>query len=164
MSYILLPKESIVVGGWFGKDGQSEPFAVDVDGWWGQLEFIGVQNPSRILHYAIEIDSNEEDKNIDEIGMVDGVIRFISDRPNYDGGISSPSPSWGPNENLSGSILTKWFTGFLSKNSLDNLSRNVNLEITGDYGNISNFKFSIRNDTKYWKLLEDNEKIGRAHV
>jgi hypothetical protein len=155
MAFLLLPNESIRVGGWGGLDGKSFPFAVDNDGFWADIPIIDGSDPRQKIHYAIRITTNYTDKTDEDIGLVDGVFRLITDKPDYDG--STQFPTWGNNENQQGVVLYKWFTGILVKDSLGNLSRSIDITTNGNYGNISNFSFSLRNDIKFWKILKDLE-------
>lgn len=58
----------------------------------------------------------------------------------------------GPNDDQ---LLTDtWYKGFIVDNSLSSPSRNIDISKVGDYGNLSNFNFSLRNDEKIWNTLD----------
>lgn len=58
--------------------------------------------------------------------------------------------------------INTWYRGIISKDSMTNPSRSVDLEETGDYGTLSGFTFSIQNaiiagtTVPFWKYLFDN--------
>ena len=102
------------------------------------------------IHYAVEITTDITGTDV-AYGFVGGVFRFITDRPGYDG-----APVYPKNEDNSNNTYT-WYEGWLLKDGLDNPNRRVDISQTGDYGTLSGFNFKIRNDTKFWEFIEDND-------
>jgi len=102
------------------------------------------------IHYAVEITTDITGTDV-AYGLVGGVFRFITDRPGYDG-----APVYPKNEDNSNNTYT-WYEGWLLKDGLDNPNRRVDISQTGDYGTLSGFTFKIRNDTKFWEFIEDND-------
>jgi hypothetical protein len=83
-------------------------------------------------------------------GCVAGVFRFITGAPGYNG--SEPYPineDWSPNTYV-------WYEGFIIKDGLSNPSRQVDVSVTGDYGVLSGFNFTIRNTEKFWNFVKTN--------
>lgn len=101
-------------------------------------------------HYAIEITTDATTVTNATYGIAAGVFRFITDRPGYTG--SPTYPKW---EDTSDNTYA-WYEGIISKDGLGNPNRNVNLDISGEYGTMSGFQFSITNALLFWDFLHDN--------
>jgi len=145
---------SIFVGGWFGADGVSAPADVFNDGWWTlPAAMSGTLVTNHKIHYAIDLDI-ASDKTDAAIGLVSGVFRFVTDRPHYDG--STVVPTWGPDEEESGTNSYTWYQGFINKDGMSNPSRSIDISKAGDYGTVSSFSFKLRNNDKFWKSLRSN--------
>lgn len=99
-----------------------------------------------IVNYAIEIDV--------DVGVSDayagwsGMVTYItgveeygtSTYPTYEGGTTN---------------YTKYHAGWITKDGLGLPSRSVDITMSGQYGTMSGFSFSVRNDTKLWDYLND---------
>lgn len=102
-----------------------------------------------VINYAIEV-ITDTDYDYGALALADGVFRYITGTPGYDG--NAPYPKW---EDTSDNTHI-WYEGWLLKDSIGNPSRSVEIAETGSYGTFSGFNFSIRNDLKMWKYLRDN--------
>lgn len=49
-----------------------------------------------------------------------------------------------------------WYNGFIVDSELGTSDRSIDIEKTGDYGTVSGFSFSIRNDNLPWVFFENN--------
>lgn len=103
------------------------------------------------IHYAVEITTEMTEFSNTSFGLTAGIFRWVTDRPNYDGN-DNPYPLW---ENDSDNTYV-WYEDILLKNSFSNPIRKVDISQTGDYGTLSGFSFSIRNDLLLWKYIRDN--------
>jgi hypothetical protein len=128
-----------------------------------------------IIHHAIEIwtDDGSPDHlpylslNVGAIGCVAGVLRFITDRPNYDGEgdywqPDTVTPTYGPDEiDMSGSPLVGnnnncFFEGFLQKDTFSSLpSFEIDIIKGGDVGTLSGMEFVLTNNASFWKAVRD---------
>jgi len=99
--------------------------------------------------YAIEIISGISVTDTD-FGCQSGTFRFITGTPGYDGGTPYPIwEDWSDNTNI-------WYEGFITKDGLSNPSRQIDISISGDYGVLSGFNFTIRNTEKFWNFVKTN--------
>lgn len=105
------------------------------------------------LNYAVQINTGT---NITDttIGLENGVFRFVTGRPDYNG--IAPYPSWGSNELYNGDITDKWYQGYITEDGISNPSRDIDLTQGGDYGTLSQFTIRIRNNQLFWKKLVDH--------
>jgi len=91
-----------------------------------------------MYYKAIEIFTGTTITNID-YAIDNGVIRFVTGRPDQAG--------WSDT----------FYTGFLIENSISKAVRKVNIDKTGEYGTLSDFRFKIENSSKYWYFLNVND-------
>lgn len=104
-----------------------------------------------IINYAVEIITEKTAFTNNAYGLQSGIFRYITGQPGYDGN-DNPYPT-----NEDGTDNTEiWYEGWLLKNKMNNPNRYVDITETGDYGTISGFNFSIRNDLVLWKYIYDN--------
>jgi hypothetical protein len=107
-------------------------------------------------HYAVEIFSLPSDTwygvTNANVGLVNGVFRFITDHPQYDG--STVIPTYGPDEiDVNGTSVGSatnpysWYEGILVDESINgNPTRSIDIAIAGSYSTDSSFSFQIRGD------------------
>lgn len=109
-----------------------------------------------VINYAIEVITNKAISANYAYGFDGTTFRWVTGRPQYDG--STVEPTWedgSPNTH-------KWTEGWLLDGEIGNPSRSVDISETGDYGVLSGFDFSLRNDTPaggaspLWKWVRDN--------
>jgi len=103
------------------------------------------------IHYAVEIITDATDITDVNYGCVNGIFRFITDRPGYDG----EGPVFPVYEDDSDNTNV-WYEGWLIKDGLGNPSRQVNITMSGEYGTLSGFSFALHNTTKFWNFCKDN--------
>jgi hypothetical protein len=113
-----------------------------------------------VYHYALDIytDNSTTDSTY---GMVSGVFRFVTDRPNYDG--ATVVPTYGPDEidfagnSIGGTPITDvYYEGFLLKEFCSsNPSRSIDITSCGSYSTDSQFGFKIKNNPMFWKFCRD---------
>ena len=101
------------------------------------------------ISYAIEIITDTTVTNATH-GIVSGTFRWITGRPGYDG--NPTYPKWEDTTNNT----AVWYEGIIAKDGIGNPTRSVNIDVSGDYGTMSGFNLSIRNDTKFWEFCEAN--------
>jgi len=112
------------------------------------------------IFYAVEIWTNTSLSNA-TYGIIDGVFRFITDRPGY---LSIVTPEYGPDEiNAAGGsiggddVAVDFYEGFLLKESFSvNPNRSIDIASCGNYSTDSQFSFTIRNDLKFWDYCQTN--------
>ena len=133
----------------------------DVDlGAYGLYRFLSTDDDTDI-HYAIELFTETTDTNTD-IGLVDGVMRYVTDRPGYNS--SGNVPIWGSSEWETGANNYIWHEGFLTKDGMSNPTRNINISKAGDYGTLSNFAFKLRNNDIIWKYFRNDDKTSNLNL
>lgn len=104
-----------------------------------------------VINYAVEVVTEFTSESQVSLGLVAGTFRYITGRPGYDG---TPSyPLWEDDTNNT----AVWYEGWIMKNGLGIPSRQVDILETGDYGALSGFNFTIRNDDKMWSYIRDRE-------
>lgn len=101
------------------------------------------------ISYAVELSTDTTITN-HTYALHNGVFRWVTGRPGYDG--SAPYPK---HEDTTDNLFT-WFEGWITKDGVGNPQRNVNIEVSGEYGTLSGFNFSVRNDTMLWEYLATN--------
>jgi hypothetical protein len=163
MAYILGSPIGIYTGGWNGQTGTDVPnWNLPWDSWWLNVDLASSGIGSNI-HYAIEI-FTETTENDASIGLIDGVFRYITGRPNYSG--APPYPSWGPDEWNSYQTYNSyaWYEGFLTKDGMSNPSRTINIDKTGDYGTLSSFSCSLRNNDLIWTYFRNDDVASNLNL
>lgn len=109
-----------------------------------------------IVNYAIEVRTNKALSANDAYGFDGSTFRWVTGRPSYDG--STVVPTWEdgtPNTH-------KWAEGWIMGDGLESPSRSIDIAETGDYGTLSGFDFSLRNDapadgaSPLWMWMRDN--------
>lgn len=87
------------------------------------------------IHYAVQIDLTDITSDTDAtIGLYAGFLRWVTDRPDYDGATVVPT---GDND---GNV---WKEGILtSRSDIGQANRIINILASGDYGTLSGFTFS----------------------
>lgn len=119
------------------------------------------------IHYGIEIftDDGTPQHNLintsdSSIGLMNGVIRLVSDRPGYDA--ITKLPTYGSSEvyidgsTLSGSCPYRWYENLLTSDSiLSNPVTEIDITEAGNVGTLSGMSFSITNFDKIYKDYED---------
>ena len=159
--YIHLYDVVDVVSKWFGDNydyGESPLYKDEDTGY----------NNRHSLHYGIEIftDDGTPQHNVlpitdSTLAIVNGVIRYVSDRPNYDGSTVIPSYSADGELSIDGSALTGqctdvWYENFLTDESIsENPSTEIDITEAGGIGSLSGFSFSVTNFDKIYKDYED---------
>jgi hypothetical protein len=112
------------------------------------------------VHYAIEIllDNNPCIAPVYDnptYGIKDYAMRWITDRPSYDG--VTVLPTWGANENYEGVVSSIWYEGFLTRDGISsNPTRSIDVTMSGNYGNMAGLGFTIRNDLHLLDYCETN--------
>ena len=102
------------------------------------------------IQYAIELTTDATDVTNAAWGIKDGVFRFITGRPGYNG--TSPYPLW---ENNTTNTYV-WYEGFILRDEISNPNRSVDISMTGGYGVNSGLTFSFLNTSMIWKFIEDS--------
>lgn len=141
--------------------GDNSQFSVTIDG----LESIGTAFQSGQLYDA----SNGSFKTASTVPSVN--MRFtVLGTNDFTGGELATAKGSAPESgdifevtaNGSGSEavqyegVNRWYNDFIIKDGLSNPNRRVDLSKTGDYGTLSGFNFTIRNDNKYWNSMDSN--------
>lgn len=104
-----------------------------------------------VINFAVEIITERTEFTNTAYGLKDGIFRYITGRPGYDGN-DNPYPTW-----EDGSDNTEiWYEGWLLKDRMTNPIRSIDITETGSYGNMSSFNFSLRNDLLLWVYVRDN--------
>jgi len=118
------------------------------------------------IHYAIAIFTASTLTNT-AYGLVSGVFRFVTDRPQYDGSTVIPTYGAGEINTLTGddrggtSETAVFYEGFLQKQGITgNPSRSIDISTAGSYSTDSAFQFTLRNDLKFWNFLQDPYNTG----
>ena len=118
------------------------------------------------IHYAIAIFTASTLTNT-AYGLVSGVFRFVTDRPQYDGSTVIPTYGAGEINPLTGddrggtSETAVFYEGFLQKQGITgNPSRSIDISTAGSYSTDSAFQFTLRNDLKFWNFLQDPYNTG----
>jgi hypothetical protein len=122
-----------------------------------------------VINYALEIYLNNITLTDFPHGLVNGVFRFVTGRPHYDG--VTVVPTYGLDEiNKNGfpvggdNVPYAYFQDFIIKDGLDgNATRAVDIIPSGSYGNQSTFSFKLRGDaidsTYFWQFCGDNQIV-----
>lgn len=104
-----------------------------------------------VINYGIEVITEKTAITNQAYGLVDGIFRWITGRPSYDGSTVIPKDEFGND------ITTAWYEGIITKDSIRGLSRAVDISETGDYGVGSSLSFGIRNDQLIWEFVYLNK-------
>ena len=122
-----------------------------------------------IINYAVEVYLNNNTYTDTAHGLVSGVFRFITGRPEYSG--APTYPVYGPDEiDTQGNIISndnntnQYFQDFLLKDGLDNNAiRSIDITSSGAYGNNASFGFKLRGDkissTYFWEFCSNNSIV-----
>jgi hypothetical protein len=94
------------------------------------------------IHYAAEIDITDQTTDTDTSrGLWDGFFRWVTERPQYDGGTVIPT---GENDG------NKWKDSILiGRKQLSPVDRIININRAGDYGSLSGFNLAIDNTSDF---------------
>ena len=103
------------------------------------------------IHYALYIDTGYSTATDEDIGLVDGVFRLVTDRPVYDGA-DNPYPTWED----TASNTDVWYNGIISKDGLGSSSRYIDIKTSGNYGVMSDFSFELSNPKAVLSSLSTN--------
>lgn len=114
-----------------------------------------------VIHYAVEIITNTSLTNA-TYGIINGVFRFVTDRPSYD--LSTVIPTYGADEiDIAGNSIGlsdvpyAFYEGFFLKDCISsNPNRSIDIVSCGNYSTNSQFSFIIRNDLKFWNYCQAN--------
>ncbi len=101
------------------------------------------------INYAVQITTENPITNT-SYGVVDGIFRWITGRPSYTG--SAPYPKW---EDTTDNTYA-WYENWLLKDGMSDPVRKIDITESGDYGTLSGFNFTIRNDLLLWEWIRDN--------
>ncbi len=121
--------------------------------------------PRKGIHYSVEIYTDDGTPAHDPLavtdvtlGLVNGVLRYVTDRPKYDG--STAIPAYGPNEiDIEGNATTGgvpyvFYENFLQKAAfVSNPSNEIDLSRSGDIATLSGLEFIITNSAAFWNSL-----------
>jgi hypothetical protein len=130
---------------------------------------ITYNTPGSKIHYAAEIKLNNSTLTDTDHGLVNGVFRFVTDRPQYDG--HTVVPVYGPDEiDLSGLPISNnnnthvYYQDFIVKDGIDgNAVRSIDITSGGSYGNDASFSFKLRGDkiigSYFWEFCKNNNII-----
>jgi hypothetical protein len=102
-----------------------------------------------VVNYAVEITTDQTSYTNTTYGIVDGIFRWITGRPNYNG--SSPYPTW---EDTTDNTYA-WYENWLIFDQITNPYRSIDLSIAGNYSSNSGFSFNLRNNEKFFDFLKD---------
>lgn len=113
------------------------------------------------IFYAVEIYTNTTVTN-STYGIVNGVFRFITDRPGYD--LSTVIPIYGPDEiDKTGTLIGgqnvpySFREGIFTKEAITtNHSKSIDISSFGNYSTDSQFSFKVRNDQIFWAFCNNN--------
>lgn len=110
------------------------------------------------IHYAVQIDLSDDTSDTDAtIGLYSGYLRWVTERPDYDGSTVVPT---GDNDG------NTWKEGFLTdRNDLGSPVRLINILASGNYGTLSGFTFTVDNTSvdgtgtgdKFSDVIFDND-------
>jgi len=120
-----------------------------------------VKSKVHAVYYAVELSLNENKiagNTDDEIGLKDGIFRWITGTPNFDGGENDDSIMVDDDKKNT----NKWYEGILIKDGMGNPSRKIDIKESGDYATLNGFNFSVRNDSRLWEKI-DNRKLYIAN-
>ncbi len=107
-----------------------------------------------VINYAIEIDSGVTGVTDTDYACVAGVIRLITGRPGY---LGVPTYPIGEAGIATATLQARWFQGWLTKEGVGTAVRSVDPSVTGQYGVLSSFSFTMENSRKWWAWAETNE-------
>ena len=117
------------------------------------------------IHYAVEISTDAGDASHTPlavtnaaIGLVNGVFRFVSDRPKYDGSNGKYSYGAGEIDNAGAArtdLNNVFYEGFFQKQGiLSSPSNEIDIAKGGDAATITGFEFVITNSSSFWNSMK----------
>lgn len=112
------------------------------------------------IYYAIQITTDQTSLSDSDYGLTDGIFRFITGRPDYDG-----TPTYPTYEDGSDNTHV-WYEGLITADGLGKSSRTIDISTTGQYGTLSGFNFSLVNHSKFMEFVNTNNirLIGRSLI
>jgi hypothetical protein len=141
-------------------DGNSKTDRAHVSGFFLQGATLAIDSS---IVYAVQVEPGWDQRYYDgevpskiDIGLKDGIFRWITGRPGFDG--TQTNVFWeeiDAEEHVRNT--NQWFEGFLIDKGLSNPSRRIDIKESGDYATLNGFDFSVRNDKFFWDLIEQNK-------
>jgi hypothetical protein len=117
------------------------------------------------IHYAVEIFTDDGSASHTPLavtdatlGLVNGIFRYVTDRPEYDGSTYIPSYASGEID-LNGNALTGdntniFYEGFLQKSAFSSFASNeIDIVTGGDVATLQGIEFIITNSAAFWNSL-----------
>lgn len=100
------------------------------------------------VYYAVDVELDcSPCERIDSIGLLNGHIRAITGRPDFDGTPGRATYEGGAaNNNL-------WYEGLLLNGKVGTSSQSIDVSIMGEVGSFSGFRFSICDSQKQWQYI-----------
>jgi hypothetical protein len=104
------------------------------------------------INYAVELSCTCDAIISDDYGLsTDKTFRWITGRPSYNG--VDNFPKW--EDDTDNTEI--WYEGILTKDSLSNPSRRIDLSVSGEYGTLSGINIKIVNYNKFFDFLQSND-------
>ena len=101
------------------------------------------------IYHAIQVDFQDPSLSASQYGIIDGVGRYITSVPGYDGLAPFPTIEGGGDE------TNVWFEDMLIENSISPASKRVDITDSGAYATLSTFRFELDNTADMVSWLED---------
>jgi len=109
------------------------------------------------INYAIQITTDQTSVTDTDYGCTAGVFRYITGRPGYGGSPTYPTGETGIGSDV---LQAVWYEGWIEEYGIGAPSRSIDVTISGDYGTLSGFDFSIAQSKatdEFWRFVYDNE-------
>lgn len=101
-----------------------------------------------VIYYAVEIITDQTSYTNTTYGIVNGIFRWITGRPGYDG--AGPSyPVWEDDTDNT----YAWYEDWLIMDQMTNPYNTIDISIAGNYGSSMGFAFNIRNNDKFFDFI-----------
>jgi len=109
------------------------------------------------ISYAIDLVTDSTVSSA-EFGLTNGTFHWVTGRPGYDG-----SPTY-PTYEAGGDNTNVYYEGIIALDKIGNPSRQIDLTLSGEYGTVSNFSFSLVNYNKFFEFVQANSiyMVGRS--
>ena len=90
------------------------------------------------IHYCVEITTNTPDVTNTEIGLENGVIRYVTDGLDMSSGYTYEDDT---------PVNNNWYNDIVSKNGFSTLGSSIDIITGGDFAFLGNFKLTLINQT-----------------